>query len=246
MFKLNDEGLFLKLGGNEFEIVPHVISIIVITLVLVILAGVVKTKIKKADPLEKPKGIVLLTEMFVTGINNFLKGIVGDKMKGLAPYIGFLAVYLLIANTIGLLGLVPPTSNLTVTGTLGIITFLIIQYNGVRFHGLKKRIKSWAEPFIFMFPINVIGELALPVSLSFRLFGNILGGAIIMTILYGAIGAGFTSLIGLTGLNIGQFGELFASPFTTVFHLYFDLFAGLIQTFIFVLLTTIFISLAVE
>lgn len=246
MFELNDEGLFLNIGKSSFEIVPQVISIIVITILITIIAGVVKSKLKEADPLEKPKGILLLAEMFVTGINNFLKGIMGEKMIGLAPYIGFLAIYLLIANIIGLFGLVPPTTSITVTGTLGIITFILIQYSAIRFKGLKGRLKALSEPSVIMFPMNLISEISLPVSLSFRLFGNILAGAIIMTILYGAIGSGFAALIGFTGLNIGQFGEILASPITAIFHLYFDLFSGLIQTFIFVLLTTIFISISIE
>jgi F-type H+-transporting ATPase subunit a len=242
-FGFSDDGSKFMLFG--YEVVPHVISILIVTVTIVILALFINKRVKNADPREKPKGLLLFAEMFVTMINKLVKDIMGEKLMGMAPYIGFLAAYLFLSNILGLFGFTPPTANITVTATLGILTFLLIQINGIRFNGFN-RIKSWFEPHWIMFPVNIVGELALPVSLSFRIFGNILGGAIIMTILYGAIGMGISALVGLTGVDIGRFGELFASPITAVFHVYFDLFAGVIQTMIFVLLTSIFISLASE
>lgn len=220
------------------EIVPHLFSIFLVTIIIIVLVAIINIKLKKADPIAKPKGILLLAEIFVTGIHDFVKD-ASHKMVGIAPYIAFLSIFLLLSNLLGLIGFVPPTANLTVTLTLGIITFILIQYHGFKQQGLG-RLKGWAKPF-FMFPINIIGELALPISLGFRLFGNILGGAIILTLVYGALGLLFSSVF-----NLGAFGEVFAAPFAWLFHGYFDLFAGLIQTFIFVLLTTIFLSLAIE
>lgn len=171
-----------------------------------------------------PSGVQNFIEMVVDGINGLTKTTMGpDKMK-FASYMGTLTLYLAIANLIGLLGVRPPTADLNTTFALSIMTFIMIQGFGIRSNGLWKYLKGMAEPFIFMLPLNVIGELANPVSLAFRLFGNILGGVIIMYLLY-------------------QVAPILVP---VVPHMYFDLFSGIIQTFIFVMLTMVFISMAMD
>ncbi|ERJ11464.1 F0F1 ATP synthase subunit A [Haloplasma contractile] len=240
-----DEGLYINIGDG-YQIVPHVVSIILITIIITTLAIIINAKIKNTDPLQKPKGLVFVAELFVTGINGFIKELGGNKLIKLAPYIGFLAVYLFLSNIFGLFGFAPPTANLSVTGTLGIITFILIQYHAIKYKGIGGRTKELFEPYPIMFPINVLGEIALPISLSFRLFGNILAGTIVMTIIYAGLSMGFGSLLQFTGPYSEFIGGMIGTPLTAIFHVYFDLFAGLIQTVIFVLLTSVFISLATE
>jgi F-type H+-transporting ATPase subunit a len=240
LFVYKDNRYYIKGTENwsselvNWGITGHVISIAIITIALLILFFIINYKIKRADPLQKPKGILLLTEMLVTMIDDFTVGMLGKKLKSISPYIGFLAVYLLLANIMGLFGFTPPTSSLSVTFTFGITSFILIRYYGVKFKG-REHFTGLFKP-ILLSPINIIGELALPISLSVRIFGNILSGLVIMTLIYGGLGLISPFLELATGLT-------FVVP---LLHIYFDLFSGVIQTLVFILLSTVFLSNATE
>jgi F-type H+-transporting ATPase subunit a len=163
-------------------------------------------------------------EVLVEGIESLTATTMGGDKLGFAPYMGTLALYLLLANLAGLFALRPPTADLNTTMALALITFVSIHYYGMKAKGIGAYLKGFAEPIFILLPLNIIGELATPISLSFRLFGNILGGVIIMYLLYSAVPVLIPVL-----------------P-----HIYFDLFAGILQTFIFVMLSMVFISLAMD
>lgn len=215
-------GIQFVLGGQEIYIHDTLVNSVVIVLALSIFFMIVSRKIKAADPTKPPKGVVHAMEIFVTTINGFVSSTMGKSGKGFEPYIGTLAIYLAIANLLGLTGFSPPTSDYNVTLSLAIMTFILTQFFGLKKQGFGY-LKGMAEPYVLLLPINLIGEIANPISLSFRLFGNIVSGVVIMTLLYNALG-------------------WIAPVLTPVLHAYFDVFAGLIQTFIFTILTMIFIS----
>ncbi len=171
-----------------------------------------------------PSGIQNVVELIVDGLNGLTETTMGKDKMGFAPYMGTLALFLAIANLCGLLGFRPPTADLNTTFALSLITFCMIQYFGVKSKGLGTYLKGFMEPFFFMLPLNIIGELANPVSLAFRLFGNILGGVIIMYLLY----------------NVAPI------VVPVIPHMYFDVFSGIIQTFIFVMLSMVFVSMAMD
>lgn len=177
-------------------------------------------------------------EILVGSINNLVKQTMGEDKMGFAPYMGTLIIFLAIANIIGLLGLRPPTADVNTTMGLAIITFVMIHFFGAKSKGTGNYLKGFLEPMPFLLPLNVIGEIATPVSLSFRLFGNVVGGLIIMNLVYSALAALSTKL-GI-GLPIFQVG------IPAVLHVYFDLFAGILQSFIFTMLTMVFISIAMD
>lgn len=213
--------------GIDYVIPETIVNTWIVVILISIFASYINKKIKLVRPDEKPKGILNFIELVVEGINSLVKSTMGeDKMK-FAPYIGTLAFYLAVANLFGLLGFAPPTSDYSVTFGLALMTFFMTQFFGLKSKGLGGYIKGYFEPMPFLFPINLIGELANPVSMSFRLFGNVLSGVIIMGLMYSA----------LSWLSI------IIAP---VFHFYFDIFSGLIQTFIFMMLTMIFVSGAME
>ena len=137
-------------------------------------------------------------------------------------YIGVLFMFLIVSNLSGLLGLSPPTADYGVTLPLGLITFTLVQYNNVK-HNKLGAFTDLFKPLPFLFPINLIGEIALPFSISLRLFGNVLSGTVIMGLLYGLCSA-------ITWVWPG------------ILHAYFDLFSGLIQAYVFVMLTMAFMS----
>lgn len=181
----------------------------------------------------------LVVETLVGSINNLTKSTMGEKNAHFAPYIGTLLIFIAFSNVSGLFGLRPPTADLNTTLGLALITFVMIQGFSIYSKGIVGYVKGFFQPFFLMAPLNIVGELALPVSLSFRLFGNIAGGLIMMGLLYSALGFATDALlhIPIPFLQVG---------IPAFLHIYFDLFAGLIQSFIFSMLTMVFVSNALD
>lgn len=196
-----------------------------VTTTWIIMAALVIFSIIATRKLEEiPGPLQNAVELLVEMVENLTASTMGEDKVGFAPYMGTLSLYLLVANLIGLLAIRPPTADLNTTMALAIITFISIHYYGMKAKGVLGYLKGFAEPIPFLLPLNIIGELATPLSLAFRLFGNILGGVVIMYLLYSVVPVLVPVL-----------------P-----HIYFDLFAGVLQTFIFVMLSMVFISLAMD
>ena len=152
---------------------------------------------------------------------------VGDLGTGLPAYIFTIALFMVGCAAVELLGIRAPTSDITMTFAMALITFFLINYYGIKKKGVLGRIKTLAEPTPVVFPIEVVSQLAVPVSLACRLFGNMLGGMIVMDLLYSA----------MSNAAIG---------FPSVLGLYFNVFHPLIQTYIFITLTLTFIREAAD
>lgn len=151
---------------------------------------------------------------------------------------GTLMIFLVCANLWGLVGFRAPTADLNTTFALSILTFFMIHGNSIRRKGVGGWLKgTFFEPVAVMAPLNLISEVATPVSLAFRLFGNIVGGMIIMALVYNALG---TILGGVLPIPIFELG------IPAVLHAYFDVFAGVLQAFIFTMLTMVFVSMAMD
>ena len=155
-------------------------------------------------------------------LESMVKGSMGKSAPKYMNYIGTLFLFLLFSNISGLLGLRPPTADYGVTFPLGTITFVLIQYNNIKWNKTAA-FTDLFKPLPFLFPINLIGELAVPFSISLRLFGNVVSGTVIMALIYGLL-------------------SKIAILWPGVLHAYFDLFSGAIQTYVFCLLTMVFIS----
>ena len=201
------------LSGIHIELqVELVFSLIIITALCLffIYAG---KKVMAADPLEKPKGIVLVCESYY-------------------PYFAMLFVYLIVANLSGLIGFDAPTSNYSITLAMTLITFILIQYNAFKKKGGLTYIKELVWP-----PTNILSAISPLISLSMRLFGNILSGTILMGLVYQ-----FTGWLSGMILPVNFLGPILAP----VLHAYFDVFAGCIQTLVFVTLSSILIAIEAE
>ncbi|QZY55521.1 F0F1 ATP synthase subunit A [Crassaminicella profunda] len=185
-----------------------------------------------------PRGLQNFVELLVDGIYKLTAQTMGKDKIGFAPYIGTLLIYLVCANLAGLFALRPPTADVNTTMGLALITFFMIHFFGMKKKGVGKYLKGFLDPIPIMLPMNIISELATPISLSFRLFGNIVGGLIIMSLLYGG-------LAGL-GAKIGLSMPIFQAAIPVPLHLYFDVFAGVLQSFIFSMLTMVFVSMAMD
>ena len=166
----------------------------------------------------------LILETAVGGMNHFFEEIIGKEGKRYIPYLMSVGIYIGIANLIGLLGFKPPTKDMNVTAALAIMSIILIEYAGFHQKGLKKWVKSFAEPMPIIAPINVLEIFIKPLSLCMRLFGNVLGAFVVMELIKIIMPA------------------LLPIPFS----FYFDIFDGLIQAYVFVFLTSLFIKEALE
>ena len=199
----------------------QVVSTIIITIVLSIIFIILGLKIKKVKPQDKTPVWMIPFIILVDLINKMTKENLGKYWKTYAPYFLTLAIFLCVANISGIFGLQSPTSYLVVNAALAIITFFLIQITGIVSNGIKNYTKSFFEPVFLLFPINIIGEITLPVSLALRLMGNIMSGAVLSKIIFGLLG-------------------WLAIPFLPVYNAIFDIFFGIVQTAVFLLLTIIF------
>lgn len=216
--------------------------IILITVLLSVGIILLSNKIRKADPLAKPTGILVPVIWAVEIVHNNVVNNVGEKTADiLTPYILVLWAYIFFANTISLFGLSSPTANLSVTLFLAFITWLLIQITELKYQGLGGYLHGFLEPIAVMLPMNIVGKFSTMVSMSVRLFGNILCGGIMMQLVYGATQKLSDLIAGVFGSNGGVFN--FVGPLVApILHAYFDLFSGFIQTLVFVTLTMVLIG----
>lgn len=223
---------------NNFKISETVVTSWIIIAALALVSFLLTRNLKKV-PTSK---VQIMLEFVVGMIAGLVTDTMGEKavkrMPNIIPYIGSLFLFFACSNLIGLLGFRSPTTDLDTTLAWALITFFMIYYAGVKFNGFGY-FKGLLEPNPVLLPLNLIGELAKPVSLSFRPFGNILGGAVIMKLLYDFLG--YLSTL-IPGISI-PFGQLIIP---VPLHLYFDIFAGLLQSFIFIMLTMVFVGNATE
>lgn len=212
------------------EIQVELIFSLIISTFLAIFFIYAGKKVKAADPTARPKGVVLVVETGVNAIYNYMKSIMPKKFeKNYYPYFAMLFLWLIVANLSGLIGFEAPTSNFSITLALTIITFVLIQYNAIKKQGLLKFI--WGK---IMPPTELLSMISPLISLSMRLFGNILSGSILMYLVY--------SLTGWLSSFIIDFN--FLGPIVApILHAYFDIFAGCIQTLVFVTLSSILIMM---
>ena len=163
-------------------------------------------------------------ETFVTFVQNLTRSFVGEHGEGFVSYLSTILIFVGVANIVGIFGLKPPTKDLNVTAALAIMSIVLVEAASFRSKGAKGFLKSFAQPSPVMVPINLMEIVTRPLSLCMRLFGNVLGAFVIMKLL-----------------------ELFVpAVLPAICSLYFDFFDGLIQAYIFVFLTGLFIREAIE
>jgi len=166
-------------------------------------------------------------ELIVELLEGMVQGSMGKWAPGFVNYIGTIFIFILISNISGLLGLRPPTADYGTTLCLGLITFSLIHINTFKHQSLKQ---IWVDkcsplpPWLpIWLPINLISDIAVPISLSLRLFANVLSGTVMMALIYGLLG-------------------VIATAWPAALHVYFDLFSGAIQTYVFCMLTMTYIK----
>ena len=218
--ELNCDTAFTIPVFGGIEVAESVVITWVIMAFMLILAICMTRNLKVQNPGKRQ----VILETAVCGLQNMVKGIIGEEGAGYVPYLVTVIVYIGISNIIGLFGMKPPTKDLNVTGALAIMSIILIEYSGIHAKGVKRWAKSFAEPVAVVAPLNVLEIFIRPLSLCMRLFGNVLGAFVVMELLKIIMPA------------------ILPIPFS----LYFDIFDGLIQAYVFVFLTSLFIKEAIE
>ncbi len=215
--------LIIPVFGHNITINLEVVVMTWIVFALLIILGLFASYKRKI----LPRPIQTLGELIVSMLYGLTEDALGKELaKTYAPLICALFMFLLVSNWLGMIPhLEEPTKDLNTTLGLGIMGFFIAHYAGIRSKGFKAYIKEYFQPIFFMMPLNLIGEVAKIVSISFRLFGNIMGGSIIILV--------------VSYLTY----SLVLPPFLYGF---FALFVGTIQAFVFTMLTVVYISVQVK
>ena len=215
--------LIIPLLGHNIAINLEVILMTWIVVAVLIVFGLFASRKKNI----LPRPIQALGELIVSLLYGLTEDALGkDHAEKYAPLVCALFMFLLVSNWLGIIPhLEEPTKDLNTTLGLGVMGFVIAHYAGIKSKGFKAYIKEYFQPIFFMMPLNVIGELAKIVSISFRLFGNIMGGSIIILV--------------VSYLTY----SVLLPPFLYAF---FALFVGTIQAFVFTMLTVVYISVQVK
>ncbi len=201
--------------------IPESVAVTWVIMAFLVIASALLTR---NFNLEHPSKRQIVLEGAIGWLYSFFGGILGERGKRYIPWLATVIIYIGCANMTGLVGLKPPTKDLNVTAGLAVMSIVLIEYSGLRTKGAKGFIKSFAEPMPIITPINILELFIKPLSLCMRLFGNVLGAFVVMELIKIAMPA------------------FIPIPFS----MYFDIFDGMIQAYVFVFLTSLFMKEAME
>lgn len=218
-----DGFLRYEVFGQEVWITTTHIGMGLITATLLIIAVTANRAVKRAAPDQPPSGFLNVIELMVEAIDRLTLANMGKRHgHRFSNYIGTLFLFLMLSNMAGVFGLRSPTADYGVTLALGLITFFLIHYNGLKYQKAR-HVTNLFRP-IFLAPIQIIGEIATPLSLSLRLFGNVLSGTVLLGLVYGLLPRVLLVIV------------------PAFLHAYLDVFSGAVQTYVFCMLTMVFIA----
>lgn len=224
-------------GSIIFSVSESVVTGWIVILIVLVLCLVLTKDLKKIPETKRQ----CAAEYIVKTVNNLIETNMGKDLMAYAPYIAAVFSYIIIGTLISMIGFRSVTADISVTGALALMTFTLITYTKIRYNGLGKYLLS------FVNPLNIISEVATPVSMALRLFGNVCGGMIITMILYGALGSLSAALYGLLGFDAEvYYFNIFQIGIPAVLSIYFDLFSGAIQSYVFIMLTMAYIRMGKE
>ena len=191
-----------------------------------------------------PKGRQVLAEKLVGMLYKLVEETMGRGYIRFAPYIGTLFTLSILGSLSSLVGMRPLTGDLSTTLGWALVTFVMVQVNNIRCNGAGGWLKSFVEPVPFLLPINIVGEIANPISMSFRHFGNIAAGMVITSLIYAGL-AGLSALVLqiIPNAFISSI-PIFQAGLPAFLSIYFDLFTSFLQAYIICMLTMVFVSSA--
>ena len=213
------------------------ITLFFTTIVLILLAYFLTRKISK-----RPGKIQVLLEKVITMLYNMVEDTMGKHNLKFAPYIGTIFVSSIFGSIIGMTQIFrSSTADLSVTMAWALVTTGMVWYQNIKHQGLGPWLKGFTEPIFIMTPMNVISEIASPLSLAFRHFGNVAGGGVLTTLIYAALALLSNAILGWIPGVIGEI-PFFQAGLPALLSIYFDLFSGFVQALVFSLLTMVYVA----
>ncbi len=233
--------LYEKFGallGNP--ITQTTVSLITVTLVLIIVSKILTRKLSK-----RPGRGQVIVEKLVTMLYNLVEDTMGKHNTKFAPYIGTLFLSSVFGTLIGMTQIFRSvTADLSVPLAWALVTTGLVWYNNIKNFGFKAWLKGFTEPIVVMTPMNIVSEIAQPVSMAFRHFGNVAGGSVLTALIYTVLGTVSNLLLGWIPNVILSNIPIFQVGIPAFLSIYFDLFSGFVQAFVFSLLTMVYVGAA--
>lgn len=226
-------------GG--INVTQTMVSLLAVTILVTVVAFILTRKIEK-----RPSGKQVIAEKLVGMLTDMVVETMGAHNKRFVPFIGTLFVSSMLGSLIGMTQIFrSTTADLSTTAAWAIATILVVWYGNIKNFGLLAWLKGFTEPIPLLTPMNIISEIATPISMAFRHFGNVAGGGVLMTIVYGAL-SGLSSLVfaWLPEAVIEFIPPVFQVGIPAVLSIYFDLFSGFVQALVFSLLSMVYIGMA--
>lgn len=219
-------------------------TLLVSWLVILVVTGLCMwlTHDLKTENISKRQAVA---EMLVEMANNFVVGNMGEKFRYFVPFVAGLFATSVVSNLIGLLGLRSPTADLATEFAWAVVVFIMITAQKIKVGGVGGYLLDFTKPIPILAPFNVLSELATPIGMAFRHFGNILSGVVINALLYAALAVASSALLGMLP---GVLGDVLAQipildvGVPAITSVYFDWVSGVLQAFIFCMLTVMFIA----
>lgn len=224
-------------GG--IPVTQTMISLILVTIILITVGFIASRNIQK-----RPGRLQVVTEKLVSMLYNLVESCMGKHNLKFAPYIGTLFLSSIVGTLIGMTQVFrSTTADLSVTLAWALVTTGLVWYNNIKHNGFLGWLKGFTEPVVVMTPMNIVSEIASPVALAFRHFGNVAGGGVLTSLIYAALAALSNLVFGfLPKAVLAVFPPLFQVGIPAVLSVYFDLFSGFVQAFVFCLLTMIYVG----
>ena len=191
----------------------------------------------------------VVAEYLVGMVRNMVKNNMGERFMQYVPFIGALFSLAMLSSLISMVGMFSPTGDLSTCVGWALLVFVVITYYKIKTQHIGGYLKGFTQPVFIMTPLNMISEVATPISMAFRLFGNIASGSVVTLLLYGGLAALSSGILGLIPGAVGEVLSLipiFQLGIPAILSIYFDLFTSVLQAFIFCMLTMMYIKLACE
>ena len=223
-------------------------TLVVSWIVMILITGlcIVRTRDLKVQNISKRQA---LAEFIVETANKFVIGNMGEAFRYMIPFVAALFATSLFSNLISLIGLRSPTADLSTEAAWAIIVFIMITAQKVKAGGVGGYLKGFTQPIPVLTPFNILSEIATPISMACRHFGNILSGIVINTLIYTALALASSAILGLIPGAVGRVLShvpILDVGLPAILGVYFDWFTGVMQAFIFCMLTTLYIANAAE
>ena len=233
-------GTMVDIFGNFGNLITQTtVSLFVVTILLMIIAYIVTRKIEK-----RPGGVQVLVEKVLNMLYNLVEQTMGKHNLKFAPYIGTLFVTCMFGSLIGTTMLFrSTTADFSVTLAYALVTSGMVWYHNIKANGFLNWLKGFTEPIFVMTPMNLISEVAQPMAMAFRHFGNIAGGGVLTTLIYAALAVASQAIFSWLPAQLVSLIPPFLQVGIPAFlSLYFDFFSAFVQAFVFCLLTMVYVA----